>query len=138
MALTYTAPFAQTPKTLTAVCSTACVIGTADTPTNTQLLATAGPDGALVTRITCIPRGTATATAVHLFLSKDSGTTQRLIDSELIGAYTLAATTAIPETIFANVTEATPIRLAAGDRLYVGVAVAVSAGVVTRCEATDY
>lgn len=138
MANTFTAPFAQTPKTLTAVSTLACVIGTADAPTNTTLLATAGADGALVTRIVCIPRGTVTATAMYLFISKDSGTTQRLIDSELISAYTLAATTAIPETTFANISETTPIRLAAGDRLYIGAGVALAAGIVARCEATDY
>jgi hypothetical protein len=138
MANTFTAPFAQTPRTLAVVSTLACVIGTADAPTNTALLATAGIDGALVTRITSIPRGTVTATAMYLFISKDAGVTQRLLDSELMAAYTLAATTAIPELVFSQITEAAPIRLAAGDRLYIGAAVALAAGIVTRCEATDY
>lgn len=138
MAKTFTAPFAQTPKTITAVSTLACVIGSADAPTNTTLLCTAGAEGALVTRVVSIPRATVTATAMYLFISKDSGTTQRLIDSELIGAYTLAATTAIPETVFTNITETTPIRLEAGDRLYIGAGVALAAGIVTRCESTDF
>lgn len=138
MAKTFTAPFAQTPKTTTAVSTLAAVIGSADAPTNTTLLCTAGADGALVTRVSSIPRGTVTATAMYLFISKDSGTTQRLIDSELIGAYTLAATTLIPETLFANITETAIIRLEAGDTLYIGAAVALADGIVTRCESTDF
>ena len=138
MAKTFTAPFAQTPKTTTAVNTAACVIGSADAPTNTTLLCTAGTDGALVTRIVSIPRATVTATAMYLFISKDNGTTQRLIDSELIAAYTLAATTNIPETAFANISETTPLRLEAGDKLYIGAGVALAAGIVTRCESTDF
>jgi hypothetical protein len=138
MANTFTAPFAQTPKTLTAVSTVACVIGSADAPTNTTIIATAGSNGALVTKIVSIPRATVTATAMYLFISKDNGTTQRLIDSELIGAYTLSATTNIAETSFSNITEATPIRLEAGDKLYIGAGVALAAGIVTRCEWSDF
>lgn len=135
---TFTAPFAQTPKTTTAVSTLACVIGVADAPTNTTLLCTAGSDGALVTRIVSIPRATVTATAMYLFISKDNGATSRLIDSELIGAYTLATTTLIPETVFANISETTPLRLEAGDKLYIGASVALAGGIVTRCESTDF
>ena len=47
MSKTYTAPFAQTPQTATAVATTAAAsIDT--TPTNTQLLLTAGADGAIL------------------------------------------------------------------------------------------
>jgi hypothetical protein len=138
MANTFTAPFAQTPKTLTAVSTAACVIGSADAPTNTTIIATAGSNGALVTKIVSIPRATVTATAMYLFISKDNGTTQRLIDSELIGAYTLSATTNIAETSFSNITEATPIRLEVGDKLYIGAGVALAAGIVTRCEWSDF
>lgn len=135
---TFTAPFAQTPKTLTAVSTLAAVIGSADAPTNTTLLCTAGAEGALVTSIKSIPRATVTATAMYLFISKDSGTTQRLIDSELIAAYTLSATTAVPETAFANITETTPLRLEAGDKLYIGAGVALASGIVTICESMDF
>lgn len=135
---TFTAPFAQTSKTYTAVTTAACVIGSADAPTNTVLLATAGTEGSLVTKIDNIPRGTVTATAMYLFVSNDSGTTKRLIASELIGAYTLAATTAIPKTSFTGVSETTPIRLEAGASLYIGAGVATASGIVTLCELTDF
>ena len=102
------------------------------------MLLTAGSDGALLTRLTAIPRATVTASSLVLFISSDSGTTQRLIDSELMAAFTVAATTAIPETAFANYTEAAPLRLAAGDRLYVGAQVALAGGVVFRAEYTEF
>jgi hypothetical protein len=73
-----------------------------------------------------------------VFISKDSGTTQRLIDSELMAAFTVATTTAIPETTFALYTETTPLRLEAGDRLYVGSQVALAGGIVFRAEFTNF
>lgn len=136
MAKTYTAPFAQTPKTATAVCTAAATL--TDTPANTVLLVTAGADGAILTRLTAMPRATVTANSLVLFISKDAGVTQRLVDSELMAAFTVAATTAIPETAFANYTEAAPLRLEAGDRLYVGAQVALAGGIVFKAEWTDF
>ena len=136
MANTFTAPFAQTPKTATAVVTAAATL--TDTPTNTVLLAMAGADGAIVTRLTAIPRATVTASSLVLFISKDGGTTQRLIDSELMSAYTVAVTTAIPETVLAAYSEAAPLRLEAGDRLYVGSQVALAGGIVFRAEFTNF
>lgn len=134
---TFTAPFAQTPKTATAVATTATAsIDT--TPTNTQLLVTAGSNGALLTRLWAIPRATVTATCLYLFISKDSGTTKTLIDSELMGAATVNTTTAIAETSFGNYSESTPFRLQAGDQLYVGGGVTLSNGIVFKAEFTDF
>lgn len=138
MAKTFTAPFAQTPKTATAVAVAATASITTDAPTNTVELLTAGAEGAILTRLTAIPRATVTANSLVLFLSKDGGATKRLIDSELMGAFTVAATTAIPETVFGNYTEVSPLRLAAGDALYVGAQVALATGVVFRAEYMEY
>jgi hypothetical protein len=102
------------------------------------LLVTAGADGAILTRLTAIPRATVTASSLVLFISKDSGTTQRLIDSELMTAYTMATTTAVPETTFALYSEGSPLRLEAGDRLYVGSQVALASGIVFRAEFTNF
>jgi hypothetical protein len=137
MAKTFTAPFAQTPKTATAVATGAAAI-TNDTPTNTVELLTAGADGAILTRLTAIPRATVTASSLVVFISSDSGTTKRLIDSELMAAYTMATTTAVPETVFTLYSETTPLRLAAGDKLYVGSQVALASGIVFRAEYTDF
>lgn len=138
MAKTFTAPFAQTPKTATAVVTAATTSITTDAPTGTVLLGTAGADGAVVTRLMAIPRATVTASSLVLFLSKDGGVTQRLIDSELMAAHTVAATTAIPETNFGNISDSSPLRLEAGDRLYVGSQVALASGIVFKAEWMDY
>lgn len=135
---TFTAPFAQTPKTATAV-ATAAVSGLGtDAPTGAVLLGTAGAEGAIVTRLMALPRATVTASSLVLFLSKDGGTTLRLIDSELMAAHTVAATTAIPETSFGNISDSTPLRLEAGDKLFVGSQVALAAGIVFAAQWMDY
>lgn len=136
MAKTFTAPFAQTQKTLTAVLTAASVV-TTDAATNTVLCATAGADGALVTKVSLMPRATITATAAYLFVSKYNGTTLRLIDSVLIPAYTMAATTATPVTLF-SMSQDAPLRLEANDNLYVSIGVALAGGVVAKCEWMDY
>jgi hypothetical protein len=136
--MTFTAPFAQTPKTGYCLCTSATSNYSTDAPANTVKIVTAGANGALLTRLTAIPRGTVTATCLQSFLSKDSGTTKRLFDSELMAAHTVAATTAIPETTFGNYTEDTPLRLEAGDEIYVGAAVTLAQGIAFRAEYTDF
>lgn len=137
MAKTFTAPFAQTPKTATAVATGAAGTITGDTPTNTVLLVTAGADGAILTKLSAIPRATNTASDLLIFISKDSGTTKRLIDSKLMAAYTMATTTATPVTAF-DYSETAPLRLEAGDQIYVGSQVALASGIVFRAEFTDF
>lgn len=138
MANTFTSPFAQTYKTNAAAVTAALTgIGTS-TVTGAVLLTTAGTNGALVTKISAIPRATVTAASLALFLVKASApTVYQLIDSELMAAYTLAATTAIPETAFGNIAPTTPLRLEAGDMLYVGSQVALAAGIVFYAEQAD-
>jgi hypothetical protein len=138
MAKVFTAAFAQTPKIAAVVATTAYDSVAGDTPTNTIELLTAGADGAIVTSIWAMPRGTVTATALQLWVSTDSGTTKRLIDSELMAAHTVATTTAIPETKFSNYSETAPLRLPASAKLYVGIGVSLTAGIVFKAEYTDY
>lgn len=136
MAKTFTAAFAQDPKTFTAVATTAVGSLTGDSPTNTHALVTAGAEGAIVTSITAIPRDTVTATALYLFISKD-GTTKRLLRTALMAAHTVAATTEIPVVDF-GYSETEPLRLEAGDQLFVGVGVTASSGIVFTAQSTDY
>lgn len=138
MANTFTAPFAQTPKTASAVATGASGTITGDTPTNTVLLLTAGENGALLTRLWAMPRATVTASNLIIWISKDTGTTKRMKDSKLMSAQTLATTTAITLTEFANYSETTPLRLQAGDQVYVGSQVALASGIVFSAEYTDF
>lgn len=137
MAKTFTAPFAQTPKTATAVATAAAAVA-GDTPTNTVELMTAGPDGAVVTSVSAVPRGTVTASSLCLYLTKSGQNTKRLIDSTLMGAHTVATTTAIPVSEFRRITDTTPLRLEAGDKLFVGSQVALAAGIVFTAQWMDY
>jgi hypothetical protein len=137
MAKTFTAPFAQTPKTATAVVTGAAGSISGDSPTNVVLLMTAGADGAILTKLTAIPRATVTASSLLVFISKDSGTTDRMIDSALMSAHTVATTTAIPVTSF-SYSESAPLRLEAGDQIYVGSQVALASGIVFKAEYTDF
>ena len=137
MAKTFTAPFAQTPKTSSAVATLAGAI-TGDAPTNTVLLVTAGADGAILTNVRAMPRATVTASSLTLYISSDGGTTQRMIDSALMSAYTQATTTLTPVTSFSGITETTPIRLAAADRIYCQSEVALAGGIVFTAQFTDF
>ncbi len=137
MAKTFTAPFAQTPKCVTAVCTAANTTLT-DSPDDTSLLVTAGADGCIVTRIDATPRATVTACVVYLYHSADSGTTKRLIDQVAMAADTVSTTDAGVSVAFGKYTETTPLRLAASDRLYVGCSIAVADGVVFRAEQSDF
>ena len=137
MANTFTAAFAQTPQTASAVCTAAATV-TTDAPTNTVLLCTAGVNGAILTRLWAIPRATVTASSLVIWISSDTGTTKRIKDSVLMAAQTIATTTAITNTQFTNYTETTPLRLKAGDQVYVGSQVALAGGIVFTAEYTDY
>jgi len=55
-----------------------------------------------------------------------------------MAAYTWAATTDNAPTLFDAITETTPIRLEAGDELYVSSAVALASGIVFNAEWTDF
>ena len=138
MAKVMTAPFAQTPKTATAVVTAAQASLELTTPTNVVLLATIGAEGAILTRLSAIPRATVTASSLRLWISKTDETGCVLRSSALMAAHTVAATTAIPVTSFTAFTEETPLRLEAGDKLYVGSAVLLAEGIVFNAEYTDF
>jgi hypothetical protein len=61
-----------------------------------------------------------------------------MIDSILMGAQTVSTTAAIVASVFSSYSEATPLRLAATDRLYVGSQVALASGIIFRAEFTDF
>lgn len=142
MALTNVPVFAQTPKSWYGSPTTAFALTGAgsvldDNPSNTVLLITAGSNGALVTNIKVVPRATCTAHFAAIFLSKDSGTTKKLIGTVLIAAQTLSTTTAVVEYDFTP-TESLPLRLEAADRIYVGISVTQSNGINFIGKTVDY
>lgn len=139
MAKVNTAAFAQTARTGQAVVTAAAGgIGT-DAVTGAVLLATAGAEGAVVTSVNAIPRGTLTASSLILYLVKSATpAVYRPIDSVLMNGYSFAVTTAIPVTIFSSISDATPLRLEAGDKLYAASQVALAAGIIFNAKWMDY
>jgi hypothetical protein len=105
--ITPTAAFAQYRRAYDAVTTTANTTYSGAV-TNTALLAVAGPNGSIITRISSIPRATVGLTQMQLYRSKDGGTTFQFFTTALMPAYTMLQTTACAPTNFTN-TDATTI-----------------------------
>jgi hypothetical protein len=120
-------------RTADAVCTAAKT--TYNDSTNAVKLLTPGASGSLLYSLRAIPRATVTATQLQLFRSPDNGTTMYLLTTALMAAYTMAQTTQALPTSF-EYTETTPLRVAAGDTLWVGIGVALASGIVfdAACE----
>lgn len=89
------------------------------TPTNTQLLVTAGATGARVTRLWAVPlEQINTANNIQLYRSYDAGTTKYLYDSKLMATVTPGAAVANTPTDF-GYSDSNPLILKANERLYV-------------------
>lgn len=136
MPMTNVPAFAQTPKSATAVVTTVLANLSADAPTGAVLLLTAGANGAIVTRLTAMPRATVTASSLVLFEQPQGTSNLRMKDSELMPTQAISTGAAIAETAFANYSEARPLRLGAGEALYVGSQ--NSTNIVFCAEYTDY
>ncbi|HEY0837210.1 MAG TPA: right-handed parallel beta-helix repeat-containing protein [Azospirillum sp.] len=124
------------------VTTAACVCQAAKTvhtdASTAVLLLEAGPDGAEVHRVWAVPRSSVAATKLTLYWSPDAGATLYPVDSELMPAYTLINTDAIPETPFPNITKATPLPVPAGGRLYAAIAVAAGSGIAFHAVGTGF
>jgi hypothetical protein len=108
----------QTPKSAAVGLTTANTTFTTS-PTNTQLLVTAGANGARVTRLWAVPlEQINTANNIQLYRSYDSGTTKYLADSKLMATVTPGAAVANTPTDF-GYSEDNPMILLANERLYV-------------------
>lgn len=138
MAMTNVAAFAQTPKTAPALLTAAVANLASLTPTGVVSAFTAGPNGAIITRISVIPRGSISATGVYMFKSVDSGATQRFKDSIGLPLQTVSAGANITGAIFPSYSETKPMRLGAGDILYFGLGVAQATGVEVDVEYTNF
>lgn len=127
--------YPQSQKTASAIATAAKT--TYNDAANSVLLLTAGADGAILTKLTAIPRATVTATQLQLFISRDAGTTLLLVNTALMAAYTMAQTTQAAPTDF-GYTAAAPLRLGATERLYIGAGVALAGGIIFNAEYQDY
>jgi hypothetical protein len=138
MAKTNVAAFAQDPDTASALLTAAVGNLTSLTPTGLVAAFTAGPNGAIVTRIGAMPRGSVTATGVYMFKSTDAGATQHLKDSVGLPLQTVAAGANIVGADFAKYSESRPMRLGAGESLSFGLGSAQASGVDIDVEYTNF
>lgn len=106
MAIQNLAAFAQYRRTSFASLTTANT--NLLTPTNTALVAVAGPDGALITRLSAMPTTTQLDTQLQVFLSKDGGTTFDLLTTAKMSAQTPTTTTQLTPTAVTQV-DGTPL-----------------------------
>ncbi|MFN3522234.1 MAG: hypothetical protein ACK4YQ_08285 [Phenylobacterium sp.] len=129
----------QALKANTVVC-TAANADYDDEPANVgAALITAGPNGARVTKVTAIPRGTVSATQLQLYRDMTGdGSAKRLFDSALMSAYTMAQTTVISAETDFGYSDANPLILAPGEKVYPAIGVGLAAGVVFTAEWADY
>lgn len=105
-------------------------------PVAPVLLVTATADCRL-TRIIANALATNTALNLQLYLSKDNGVTFLLLTTRLMAAFTVAATTAIPTQDF-GFSDANPLFLKTGDRLYVAQSVTIASGTAWYAEWANY
>lgn len=139
MAVTNTGVFAQ------GFAHDACVLTAAKTfyadGAGAVLLSTAGANGSEYPHIAMIPRATCTATQGQLYAF--DGTNYFLLATCLIPATTVNQATAISATLMQHIdgtqiTEANPLRLQFGWKLYAAIGVALSGGVVCNAQRKDY
>lgn len=138
MSMTNVPAFAQTPDTAPALLTAAISNLASLTPTGLVTAFTAGPNGAIVTRITVIPRGSVTATGVYMFKSTDAGVTQHFKDSIGLPLQNVTAGTNIVGATFPNYSETRPFRVGAGEILSFGLGIAQSNGVDVDVEFTNF
>lgn len=94
--------------------------------------------GSLVRKVWAMPSANATASSLILFLAKaETPTVFRLIDSEVMSAYTFAVTTKIPKTIFNDLTAAEPYYLSPGDILCAAAQVVPATGIDFVAQVAD-
>lgn len=137
--MTPTAIFAQAMALDACVCTSAKT--TYNDGTNAVLLSTAAGNGSEYSHIAAIPRATVTATQVQLYAY--DGANYWLIATALMPAYTMAQTTQCSATALAHVdgttiSEANPLRLQSGWKLYAAIGVALAGGVVFAAQRKDY
>lgn len=129
--------FAQLTKTNQAVLTAACVLGAANAPTNTVLVATAGPDGGMLTSVSITPRSSVVAGTAYVFTSPDAGVNQYLIGAVQISLQTITTTSGISNIVF-NFTESTSRRMAPNERIYIGSTSVAASGSAGDAQWSDF
>lgn len=124
----------QTPKSGFAALTTANTTFST-TPTNTQLIVTAGANGARLTRLEFIPLENVTANALQWYRSTDAGATKYLAGMATGGTDTVSGTDPAT-TVNSGYSDNNPMILQANERVYV--ATGITKGYHVVAEWADY
>ncbi|MFY8164322.1 MAG: hypothetical protein ACOVKC_08810 [Brevundimonas sp.] len=106
-------------------------------PASGAAISTYAPRGMRLTSVKAVCRASIAATELQLYVADSTGATKRFINSTLMAAYTVSQATGQTE-IDLGFSESNPLILSAGERLYCGIGVALTAGVVFRAEGGGY
>lgn len=134
MAKVHKPVFAQNPETYGAVLTAAGAANGSDAVE----ICEAGPEGCLISRLSVGPIGTVTATGVTIYVQKAGSSTKIPRLSLTVGAYTYAATARLPIQQVPEVSETTPFRLGAGDKLFAASHVANASGIAVGVEVQEF
>jgi hypothetical protein len=127
----------QTPRSSSAVAASANS-SYGDTPSNTVVIFTAGVNGARVSRITALARASVAATELQLYRDHDgTGTVRRFFRSRLMAAYVVSQSTG-QDVVDFGYSDANPLLLAAGEKIYAAIGVSLASGIVFSVEGADF
>lgn len=130
-------PYPQTIVAADAICTAAKT--TENDLTNAVLLYTAPANApALVTRLTANPRATVTASRLKLYVCRAAApTVPYFVREKLMAARTVNETTVGTEVDF-GYTNDDPLKLGAGDLVYVASGVALAGGIAFHAEVEEF
>ena len=126
--------FALVPETKIVTVTAATIDRTGATTTNLIELLTATTDGTKITQIGAKVAGTNTATLVLIFITNTSGTNPKLFDEIILTAIT--GSTTLPSN--RQVNAYSDLQLKSGQKVLVGITVAVTDGVNVFAVKGDY
>jgi hypothetical protein len=126
--------FALVPETKIVTVTTATTDRTGATTTNLVELLTATTDGTKITQIGAKAAGSNVATSVLIFITNTSGTSPKLYDEIAMAAITAGTTT----TSQRAVTAYSDLQLKSGQKVLVGITVAVTDGINIFAIKGDY
>jgi hypothetical protein len=126
--------FALVPETKIVTVTDATTDRTGATTTNLVELLTAATDGTKITQIGAKVAGNNGATSVLIFITNTSGTSPKLFDEIALNPITASTTQAS----FRNVTTYSDLQLKSGQKVLVGITVAVTDGVNIFAIKGDY
>ena len=126
--------FALVPETKIVTVTAATTDRTGATTTNLQELLTATTDGTKITQIGAKVAGTNVATLVLIYITNTSGTSPKLFDEIALTAVTASTSQSSQR----SVTAYSDLQLKAGQKVLVGITVAVTDGVNIFAIKGDY